>query len=214
MSKFPVIQQQDSMDCGPVCLAMICKFYGKYYPVSFLHNLCFITTEGVSLYGIALAAESVGFRSFGTMLTIQELAEKMRLPCIIYWNKNHFVVLYEITSKKTGYEYYIANPAGGVRLKFSEAEFANSFLCTTNENGLPVGVALYLEPSQQFYENNESISEKGIFKRNTMNFLYRYVAPYKKHLCLLFGVVALGTFSQFVLPILSKAIVDEGIANK
>lgn len=66
-----------------------------------------------------------------------------------------FVVLYEITSKKTGYEYYIANPAGGVRLKFSEAEFANSFLCTTNENGLPVGVALYLEPSQQFYENNE-----------------------------------------------------------
>ena len=76
MSKFPVIQQQDSMDCGPVCLAMICKFYGKYYPVSFLHNLCFITTEGVSLYGIALAAESVGFRSFGTMLTIQELAEK------------------------------------------------------------------------------------------------------------------------------------------
>ena len=46
MSKFPVIQQQDSMDCGPVCLAMICKFYGKYYPVSFLHNLCFITTEG------------------------------------------------------------------------------------------------------------------------------------------------------------------------
>lgn len=47
MSKFPVIQQQDSMDCGPVCLAMICKFYGKYYPVSFLHNLCFITTEGV-----------------------------------------------------------------------------------------------------------------------------------------------------------------------
>ena len=77
MSKFPVIQQQDSMDCGPVCLAMICKFYGKYYPVSFLHNLCFITTEGVSLYGIALAAESVGFRSFGTMLTIQQYCVKL-----------------------------------------------------------------------------------------------------------------------------------------
>lgn len=214
MRKFPVIQQQDSMDCGPACLAMICEFYGRYIPVSYLHDLCFITNEGVSLYGIALAAEAVGFESFGTLLTMRELEEQMRLPCVIYWNKNHFVVLYEITRKKTGYMYYVANPAGGVRLKFSEAEFANFFLCTTNENGIPVGVALYLEPSQQFYENAESKSEKVIFKRNTLNFLYGYLAPYKKHICILFGVVALSSFLQFVLPILSKAIVDEGIANK
>lgn len=92
MRKFPVIQQQDSMDCGPACLAMICEFYGRYIPVSYLHDLCFITNEGVSLYGIALAAEAVGFESFGTLLTMRELEEQMRLPCVIIGTK--IILLY------------------------------------------------------------------------------------------------------------------------
>lgn len=31
---FPTFQQLDSRDCGPVCLQIICKYYGKYTLVS------------------------------------------------------------------------------------------------------------------------------------------------------------------------------------
>lgn len=64
----------------------------KILSCQLLHNLCFITTEGVSLYGIALAAESVGFRSFGTMLTIQELAEKC--GCLVLYIGTRTILLY------------------------------------------------------------------------------------------------------------------------
>lgn len=49
------------MDCGPTCLAMVCRYYGKYYELDRLRNMCNITNEGVSLYGISVAAEMIGF---------------------------------------------------------------------------------------------------------------------------------------------------------
>lgn len=60
MKRFPVLQQYDAMDCGPTCLAMISKYYGKNYNIEYLHDLCHISNEGVSLYGISIAAEKIG----------------------------------------------------------------------------------------------------------------------------------------------------------
>ena len=47
------IRQQDSMQCGIACLAMICRNYGKKYTIDALSDICFPTTEGVSLLGIS-----------------------------------------------------------------------------------------------------------------------------------------------------------------
>ena len=135
MASFPILRQKDVMDCGPTCLAMICKYYGKSYGVEYLRDLCFITNEGVSLYGISLAAESIGFHTIGTQITLKQLNEEMSLPSIIHWNQNHFVVLYKIKKTRSGVEYYIANPAGGLCIKYNEWEFSNSFLSTLNEQG-------------------------------------------------------------------------------
>ena len=90
---FPVLQQHDAMDCGPTCLAMICEYYGKHYNCSRLHDLCFISNEGVSLYGISHAAERIGFHTIGTQVNLPQLKKDMPLPCIIHWNQNHCVVL-------------------------------------------------------------------------------------------------------------------------
>lgn len=54
MYKLPIQQQHDAMDCGPTCLAMICEYYGKHYNIEYLHELCYISNEGVSLYGISI----------------------------------------------------------------------------------------------------------------------------------------------------------------
>ena len=65
MSSFPHYKQLDKMDCGPACLRMIAKFYGKNYSLQTLREHSYISREGVSLMGLSDAAESIGFRTTG-----------------------------------------------------------------------------------------------------------------------------------------------------
>lgn len=90
------------MDCGPACLRMIAKHYGKHYTLQTLRKKCFITHEGVSMLGISEAAESIGFRSLGVRLDTDKLVENASLPSILHWNQNHFVVLYKVKEKRNG----------------------------------------------------------------------------------------------------------------
>ena len=61
MDVFPYYRQLDAMDCGPTCLRMIAKFYGKSYSLQTLRARSFISRNGVSMLGISDAAESIGF---------------------------------------------------------------------------------------------------------------------------------------------------------
>ena len=65
MGKFPFYKQLDIMDCGPTCLRMIAKYYGKSYTLQELRRKTSITREGVSLLDLSRAAESIGFRTLG-----------------------------------------------------------------------------------------------------------------------------------------------------
>ena len=65
LNSFPHYLQLDAMDCGPSCLRMIAKYYGKSYSLQTLRARSFITREGVSMLGISDAAESIGFHLFG-----------------------------------------------------------------------------------------------------------------------------------------------------
>lgn len=107
MKRFPVLQQYDAMDCGPTCLAMISKSYGKNYNIEHLHDLCNISNESVSLYGISIAAEKIEFHTVGTQLSLIQLIDEMPLPCILHWNQNHFVVLYKIKKTKKGCAFFV-----------------------------------------------------------------------------------------------------------
>ena len=70
LNKFPFYRQLDSMDCGPTCLRMIAKYYGKVNSVQFLREKCYIDKAGVSLKGIAEAAELIGFRSLAVKIPV------------------------------------------------------------------------------------------------------------------------------------------------
>jgi ATP-binding cassette subfamily B protein len=96
MSKsFPFFHQHDAMDCGATCLRMIAKYYGKNYSLETLREKTSISREGVSLLGIAKAAEQIGFRTLGVRVSLEKLCE-MPLPCIVHWKQEHFVVVYDI----------------------------------------------------------------------------------------------------------------------
>lgn len=118
--RFPHYTQLDAMDCGPACLRMIAKYYGRSYSLQTLRERAFITREGVSMLGISEAAETIGFRTSGVKVTLKQLAEELPLPCVLHWNQSHFVVCYKIKNGK----YYIADPAAGL-VVYNEEEIKN-----------------------------------------------------------------------------------------
>lgn len=108
---FPHIKQPDSMECGATCLRMIAKFHGKEYSAETMQNLCVVTREGVSMLGIADAAEYIGFRTICGRMTLGKMVEQRPFPCILHWNQDHFVVLYDVKKKQDGKSvFYIADP--------------------------------------------------------------------------------------------------------
>ena len=76
MKNFPHYTQLDAMDCGPTCLRMVAKHYGKTYSLETLRENSFITREGVSLLGTSDAAESIGFRTMGVKIYFEQLFKK------------------------------------------------------------------------------------------------------------------------------------------
>ncbi|MGI4871607.1 MAG: peptidase domain-containing ABC transporter [Janthinobacterium lividum] len=101
MPPFPHYQQYDQMDCGPACLRMVAKHYGRHFTAQSLRERAELSKEGVSLLGIAEAAEAIGFRSLGVQVPFGKLMREAQLPCIVHWQQNHFVVVYDIKPART-----------------------------------------------------------------------------------------------------------------
>ncbi|MBN1252879.1 MAG: peptidase domain-containing ABC transporter [Bacteroidales bacterium] len=204
MKKFPHYTQLDAMDCGPTCLRMVAKHYGKSYSLQTLRDRSFITRDGVSLLGTSDAAESIGFRTMGVKISFKQLVEEAPLPFIAHWKQSHFVVVYKIDKKNN---LRIADPAEGL-VKLTEKEFKSGWISTKSE-GEEKGVCLLLEPTPDFYKAEDEKTNKANFK-----FLFSYLRPYKKFLTQLFLGLFAGSLLQLIFPFLTQAIVDFGIANR
>ncbi len=209
---FPHYPQQESADCGPSCLRMIAKYYGKAYSAEMLRKRCFISREGVSMLGISDAAESIGFRTVGVQISFKQLVEDALFPCILHWNQNHFVVCYGVAKQrrhgKTHYKIRISDSATQ-RVTLTREEFEKCWLSSRNSQD-ETGVALLLEPGPNFgsVEDEYEPAKKSIFS------FAQYLLPFKSlGLQLVFGLIA-GSIIQLILPFLSQAMVDKGINGK
>ncbi len=100
MKSFPHYRQYDQMDCGPTCLRMVAKHFGRKYCLDSLRKQSGINREGVSLLGISEAAENIGFRTVGVKLTPGQLFKEAPMPSIVYLNQMHFVVGYKVKGNK------------------------------------------------------------------------------------------------------------------
>lgn len=196
------IRQQDSMQCGIACLAMICRNYGKKYTIDALSDICFATTEGVSLLGISQAAKKLGFETTSKRISTERLA-KTSLPCILHWNQNHFVVLYKVSLD--GSKFYVADPGKG-KIKYDITEFEQHWNSIKNGNESS-GIAMFLVPTKDFYNKHEILTEK----RRLFRFLWRYVMEYRKYFMQILLGLLLGCLLQLIMPFLTQAIVDIGI---
>lgn len=196
---FPSEQQLDYMDCGPTCLKMVAKYYGRFYSLQFLREQCGISKEGVSLGGISVAAEKIGFRVRPIKCTIVQPRESIPLPCILHWADSHFVVLYKIGKSK----FYISDPALG-KVSYNEKDFVKRWI----KKEIKKGALLALEPELDFSEIH--LDEQHKSRKNYSSFL-KYFSPYKSGIYNLMFVMLLVTLLQAALPFVSKAIIDVGI---
>lgn len=205
MKSFPHFLQLDTMDCGPTCLRMIAKYYGKTYSLQTLRTRSFITREGVSMLGISDAAESIGFRTSGVRISFKQLVEDVPLPCVLHWNQSHFVVCYDIRTKKDGYRISIADPASQLVI-YQEGEFKKCWLSTKME-GEEKGAALVLDPTPDFYDAED---ERRVGERS-LTFFLKYLVPYKKQLLQLILGMSVISVLQLIVPFLTQSLVDVGI---
>ena len=196
------------MDCGPACLTMIAAHYGRHYTLDHLREQCFIGREGVSLLGISKAAEQIGFRTVGGRLTFDKLAEKALLPCVVHWNQEHFVVVYAIQKKKREYTVSVADPGKGL-VTYSREAFCRHWISTCT-GGEEKGIALLLEPTQLFYEQEGD----RLPSENRIRFLWKYLIKYKRFFGQLMLGLFIGSLLQLIFPFLTQAIVDTGIQGK
>jgi ATP-binding cassette subfamily B protein len=204
MRKFPIIYQHDSMQCGIACLKMVCQYYGRTYSLDTLSQYCYATTEGVSMLGISEAAKALGLETVSGKMTMGRLAESP-LPCILHWDQKHFVVLYRV---KKGGKFYVSDPGMGL-VAYGKEDFCRHWISTT-ENGEDKGIAMFLEPTDEFYKKNIEMKKES----HSLEFLMRYFKRYKGQLSLVALTLLIGSGLQLVLPFLTQQIVDTGIKNK
>lgn len=203
---FTFYRQHDAMQCGITCLKMVCKYYGREYSLDELSKLCSTSRAGVTLLGINEAASELGFRTFCGKPTIEQLTEAP-LPAILHWNQNHFVVLYKVKKLRNGkHRYYIADP-GRDLLCYTDEEMQDYWAVVKTLGDYDRGVALFLQPMPQFYENNrQERSEKRSF-----GFLLGYLKQYRRYFGQIILGLLLGSIIQLIFPFLTQAIVDVGI---
>ncbi|MDO4950508.1 MAG: peptidase domain-containing ABC transporter [Bacteroidales bacterium] len=206
--KFHFYRQLDNMDCGPTCLKMIAAHYGKKIAVQRLREDSSITRVGGSFLGLSDAADKIGLRATASMPTFDYFCKNIKLPCIVHWNQNHFVVVYKIKlNRRTGkYTFYIADPGYGL-IKFDESSFRKCW-CSTMYGDQERGVAMVFTPTPRFYENSSEKKEKNNLRR-----FLKYVLPYRKMLINLFVSLLAGSIIQLFFPVMTQAIVDYGIGE-
>lgn len=132
--KLPLILQTEATECGLACLGMIAGFHGHRTDLASLRRQFPISLKGTTLSHLIKIANSLELGTRALKLELEDLGH-LKLPCILHWNFNHFVVLKEVSTKIIT----VHDPAFGIR-KLPLDEASKAF----------TGVALELWPQAGF----------------------------------------------------------------
>lgn len=132
--KLPLILQTEATECGLACLAMVSAYHGFRTDLATMRRLFLVSIKGTTLGHLIQMASALNLAPRPVKLLLEDLPQ-LRMPCILHWNFNHFVVLKEVK----GNTVTIHDPAFGLR-KLSLEDVSKQF----------TGVALELWPNTGF----------------------------------------------------------------
>jgi ATP-binding cassette, subfamily B, bacterial len=197
--KFPHYRQHDQMDCGPACLKIISKYYGKEFSQEYLRERCNTDRMGTSMLALSEGAEKLGYKTDGLRLGFDDLVTLDQLPVIAHWQQKHFVVVHKIKNNTV----YVADPAHDL-LTYSKQEFLKNWCGNTEQ-----GIVLTLQPMQAFYENKHAFTSAGTFA-----VLKKYLRPHRIKMIWMLISLLLVCSLQIAFPFLTQKLVDDGIVKK
>ncbi|TAI48090.1 peptidase domain-containing ABC transporter [Flagellimonas allohymeniacidonis] len=201
--EFPFYKQPDEKDCGPTCLRIVVKHYGKLISLKEIRSLSETTREGSNLLKLSEASESIGFKSLALKTNFEKL-KQAPMPLIAHWNKSHFVVIYKIHKDIV----YISDPAYGL-ISYQKDDFLKHWIGNNADETTKEGIALLLEPTPKFNQAKWEATDKQSFA-----FLYQYLFKYKDLLLQLCIGLLVASVLQLIVPFLTQSIVDVGIQNQ
>ncbi len=184
----PVLLQTEAAECGLVTLCMISSYWGHKIDVASMRRRFSVSLKGSNLKGVMAMAQGLSLQSRPLKLEMDYLPQ-LKLPCVLHWNLNHFVVLKSVTRSHA----VIHDPAVGER-RLPLSEFGKHF----------TGVALELTPTAAF-EKKQELQEFSLFS------LMGRVIGIKRGL---FQIFLLGLALQvcvLILPFYLQWVVDEAL---
>ncbi|AOJ31167.1 peptidase domain-containing ABC transporter [Burkholderia metallica] len=132
--KLPMVLQTEAAECGLACLAMVAGYHGHHVDLATLRGQFPVSLKGAGLGRVIEVAQRLSLGTRAVKLDMDQLGQ-LRVPCLLHWNFNHFVVLKEVNGKTAT----IHDPSHGIR-KLSLADVSRAF----------TGVALELWPTSGF----------------------------------------------------------------
>jgi len=135
----PLILQSEAPECGIACVAMVASYHGHRTDLAAMRMRLAPSMKGVTLQHIATIAQSMKLSPRGVQAPLEALG-KLRLPAILHWDMNHFVVL----TKADGRRLTVLDPARGKRV-LPLAEASRHY----------TGVAMEFTPAEGFVRQDE-----------------------------------------------------------
>ena len=187
---YPWIQQNDKMDCGPACLAMVSEYFDKDLGVHFWRSKLSTDRTGTSLYDLAKTTENAGFISHCLEVENLEEVDQFLLPFIAL-RKYHYVVVYKIKKNSV----IIGDPGAGIS-EMSFSEFYDGF----------EKVGLFLKPTAEFLEHEETPSKWRHY--------IQLFQGLKSDMLLALTCSVLGVLVSLIPPIISQIALDDVMVQK
>jgi len=181
----PTVIQMEAVECGAAALGIILGYHGRHIPLEELRVACGVSRDGSKASNIVKAAREYGLVAKGYRKEPEDL-KQMKMPVIIHWNFNHFVVLEGYRKRK----FYLNDPATGPRT-VSEEEFDRGF----------TGIVLTFERGEHFKKEKR--------KSDFWSALYTRVAPMKAALLYVVIVSLLLVVPGLVIPVFTQLFVDD-----
>jgi len=211
MKKIQFQPQFDANDCGAACLKMVMNYHGHAVSMAEIQEAINISRQGVSLQSMRESAGKFGFIATGMILSLEELIS-LNGPCILHWNKNHFVVF--STAQKHALRslqqpdkklLQIVDPENGIQ-HLSRNEFLSHWVSFPEEGTGGKGIALILDGGTM---NSANLHGKKI--DHDPRKISTYFLPYRKYWFRIIFALLLGSILQLTFPLLTQSIVDFGI---
>ena len=191
-SSAALVMQSSVAECGLACVTMIARHHGKNVQLTDLRQKFGISSKGATLLNLVQIAQELKFACRPVKCELDDL-EHLKMPCVLHWDLDHFVVLY----KQKGSKFEILDPGAGKRVLAID-EISKHF----------TGVALELDPTADFEKQKKPTHKLKLV--DLFTFDKSYIKPVSQALVLTLVVQAF----LLAAPLFVQFVIDEGIINR